>query len=235
MHLAGITRVRNEQEIIKDTLDHYSFCDALYVYDDCSTDNTVNICNNHTKVKSVVMGASWDLNRPRAEAQTRQRILEEAQKDKPEWIICFDADERIDWDFKDYENYDGIIMKLFDFYITKEDKDCTYSDRQWLGPEYRNILMMYRNTPHVKFCMMDQREALLRRGAKLLQAGYVKHYGKAISIDEWERTCDYYSTYFGGRYKTKWLNRKGKAIHNQSDFGRPLIKWDEKELKGVRM
>lgn len=233
MKIAGITKVRNEQEIIQDTLDYYSFCDALYVYDDCSTDNTVNICKSHKKVKSVVQGFRWDLNRCRAEYQTRQRILEEAQKDNPEWIIYFDADERIDWDFKGYENYDGIIMKLFDFYITGDDKDCFFYDRQWIGPEYRNILMIFRNTPNIKYCMLDQREALLGNDAELLYAGYVKHYGKAISINEWERTCNYYSLYFDEPYKTKWLERKGKAIHNQSDFGRPLIKWNEKELKGV--
>jgi len=233
MRLAGITKIRNEQEIIQDTLDHFSFCDALYVYDDCSSDATAAICNAHPKVKSVVRGVSWDSDRLRAEHQTRQRILKEAQKDNPEWILYFDADERIDWDFKGYENYDGVIMQLFDFYITEEDKDKPYHDRQWMGPEYRNILMMFRNTPSVRYCVPDQREALLGFGAKPLYAGYVKHYGKAISIEEWEKTCDYYAANYPEPYKTKWLKRKGKAIHNQSDFGRPLIKWDEKEQKGV--
>jgi hypothetical protein len=235
MKIVGITKVRNEQEIIQDTLDYYSFCDALYVYDDCSTDHTVNICKSHKKVKAVVQGTHWDLDRYRAEYQTRQRIFEEALKDNPEWVIYFDADERIEWDFKGYENYDCIVMKLFDFYITEDDKNHPYYDRQWLGPEYRNILMMFRNMPGIGYFMPDQREALLRRDAKVLHTGYVKHYGKAISIDEWEKTCDYYSSYFDEPYRTKWLKRKGKAVHSQSDFGRPLIRWDEKELRGVNI
>jgi len=233
MKIAGITKIRNEQEIIQDTLDHFSFCDALYVYDDCSTDdNTVNICKSHKKVESVIHGSYWDPDRYRAETKNRQRVFEEAQKDNPEWIIYFDADERIDWNFKGYENYDGIVMKLFDFYITEEDKGKPYHERQWLGPEYRNILMMFRNVPGILYWAPDQREITLRNNARILHAGYVKHYGKAISIEEWELTCDYYATYFE-KYRMKWLERKGKAIHNQSDFGRPLIKWDEKELKGV--
>jgi len=232
MKLTGITRIRNEQTIIKDTLDFYSFCDALYVYDDMSTDSTVKICKSHPKVKGLIEGKIWDTNRLKAEYQTRQSVLELAQKDNPEWIIYFDADERIDYDFKNYESYDGVVMKLFDYYITEEDKNLSYNERKWLGPEYRNILMMFRNTPEVCYWAMDQREATLKNGAKLLGAGYVKHYGKAISEEEWETTCDYYYKNFP-QYSQKWFSRKGKAIHTKSDFDRPLIHWDEKETKGT--
>ena len=42
----GLTRVRNESDIIQFTLDHMStFCEKIIVYDDCSTDDTVAICN----------------------------------------------------------------------------------------------------------------------------------------------------------------------------------------------
>jgi len=233
MSLVGITRIRNEQDIIQDTLDFYSFCDAIYVYDDVSTDDTVKICKAHPKVKSVVEGSTWDMDRFRAEHQTRQRVLEEAKKYDPEWVIYFDADERIDWDFQGFEDYDGVVMKLFDYCITEEDKNLSYNQRQWMGPEYRNILMMFRNTPEVCYWAADQREATLKPGAKILYAGYVKHYGKAISVEEWEATCDYYYEHFPPPYKQKWFDRKGKAVHTLSDFGRPLIKWEEKEEKGI--
>jgi len=230
--LVGITRIRNEEAIIQDTLDYYSFCDALYVYDDASTDDTVKICKNHHKVKGLVEGKEWDINRPRAEWQNRQAVLNEARKDKPTWIIYFDADERIEYDFKGYQDYDGVIMKLFDYYITEEDKDLSYHHRQWLGPECRNILMMFRNTPEVCYWCRDQREATLKTGARILSAGYVKHYGKAVSIEQWEATCEYYFQHFPA-YSQKWLARKGKAIHTLSDWGRPLIKWDEKDKRGL--
>jgi len=232
MKLVGITKIRNEQAIIQDTLDFYSFCDALYVYDDMSTDDTVKICKSHPKVKGLIEGKIWDTNRLRAEYQTRQAVLNLAKKDNPEWIIYFDADERIDYDFKNYESYDGVIMRLFDYYITDEDKNLPYHKRKWLGPEYRNILMMFRNTPEVFYWAMDQREATLKHGAKILNAGYVKHFGKAISVEEWEATCDYYYKYFP-QYSKKWLKRKGKAIHTMSDFNRPLINWEEKNTKGI--
>lgn len=48
MKIVGITRIRNEAGIIKATLDHVSkLVDEIYVYDDCSEDNTVEICKSH--------------------------------------------------------------------------------------------------------------------------------------------------------------------------------------------
>lgn len=229
----GITRIRNEEAIIQDTLDYYSqYCDGIYVYDDCSTDQTLEIVKSHLAVKGIIEGKEWDTDRTRAEYITRQAILELAQKDNPEWLIYFDADERIEFPDIDLTNIDGISMKLFDYYITEEDRDKNYNERKWLGPEYRDILMMFRNTPDVKYHLPDQREATLAPNSRIINTGYVKHYGKAISIEEWEKTCEYYSKNFPEPYKTKWENRKGKAIHTKSDFGNELITWEQKEDYG---
>ena len=67
--------------------------------------------------------------------------------------------------------------------------------------------------------------------SKVLRAGYVKHYGKAISVEEWEKTCDYYAEW-PEPYGSKWAARRGKAIHTESDFGRPLILWEDKDRFG---
>jgi hypothetical protein len=243
MKVALITRIRNEEAIIQDFLDFYSpFCDDIYIYDDVSTDNTVNIASVHPKVRAIIQGKEWDENRTRAEWQTRQKVLQCARNtDTYDWIIYVDADERIDLSPEEMKKYmsnphiDGIVMKLFDFYITEEDKDKTYKDRKWLGQEYREILMAYRNLPDLKYEHEDQREMVMPNNNRLLYAGYVKHYGKAISIEEWEKTCEYYATHFPEPYKSKWEARKGKAIHTQSDFGNKLITWDMKEDWGFPM
>jgi hypothetical protein len=57
---------------------------------------------------------------------------------------------------------------------------------------------------------------------------YCQHYGKSLSATHWEETCDYYIRNFPFEtYGKKWLGRKGKAIHSESDFKRPLYEWGD--------
>ena len=231
MSIVGISKVRNEMEIIEDTVEHFlGICDRLVIYDDCSSDGTPDFLEKFDRV-DVIRGDSLDRDRLRAEYVNRQRALEGAQEYSPEWILCFDADERVEMPETPLDDFDGVKMKLFDFYITPEDVDLRYTERRWLGPEYRSILMMFRNLPGLKYGYRDQREMFLPAGARILQDGYVRHYGKAVSVEEWESTCDYYSGW-PEPYRSKWMARKGKAVHTKSDFGADLITWDEKEEKG---
>ena len=239
MKIIGLTRVRNEKRIMQETLNHMAtFCDKIVVYDDCSTDDTASICINHEKVVALFIGKEWDKNRKRAEWQNRSELLAGAKKvaDADDWFVYMDADERIDFDFSVLETLPkdviGIRMKLFDFYITPEDINFHYSDRKYCGPEYRNILMTFRNLPTLDFSSPDQREVHLRHKGTVLHSGFVKHYGKGISVEQWEETCEYYSKHFP-KYSAKWNARKGKAVHTVSSFGMPLIEWHEKEKKEV--
>jgi len=231
--IAGITRVRNCEGYIVDTLKHFAqFCDQIYLYDDCSTDNTPTLAYEFGAI--VIRGKEWGKDRQVEEYKTRQTILNVARQDDPDWILYFDADERIDWDWKGYEEYDAVRMKLYDFYITSADKSKTYKDRQFIGPEYRRITMLYRNNPEYGYFYADQREASTPN-ARVLDAGSVKHYGKAISVEDFERKCEYYATHFPEPYRSKWANRKGKAIHTHSDFGRELCTWKDRDLFSLPM
>jgi hypothetical protein len=52
--------------------------------------------------------------------------------------------------------------------------------------------------------------------------------GKSLSVEHWEETCDYYVRHFSfGSYGRKWRDRKGRAIHTQSDFMWPLYEWGD--------
>lgn len=233
MKIIGLTRIRNESEIILDTLNHMAtFCSEVIVYDDCSTDDTVEICKSHSIVSKVIEGKTWSLDRFKEEYANRQHLFLEAKKilDKDDWFVYMDADERIEFDFSLLNNsYDAVYMKLFDFYITENDKDKKYFERKMMGPEYRNIGMIFRMGASTGWHYADQRICTTSTN-NFKYVGFVKHYGKAISIDEWEKTCDYYANHFPEPYKTKWKNRKGKAIHTISDFDRPLITWEQKEI-----
>jgi glycosyltransferase involved in cell wall biosynthesis len=240
MKIIGLLRVRNEAIIIHETLNHMAgFCDEIYVYDDCSTDDTAKICSKHFAVKGFAPNTTpWSKDRKMAEWQNRSILLNHAKKyaSEDDWFVYMDADERIEFDWLALKSMPkcviGIRMKLFDFYITPEDVDSYYCDLKMLGPEYRNILMVFRNLPSLDYSSPDQREVHLRSKGLVADVGYVKHYGKSISIEQWEETCEYYTKHFP-KYSAKWKARMGKAIHTTSSFGKDLITWDEKETKGI--
>lgn len=231
MKLIGITRVRNEENIIENTLNHVqSFVGGIIVYDDCSNDSTVSVCEKHPAVLKVLKGKKWDsttVGRNNAEGSLRQLAYLEAVKQGATWVYYFDADEYIEFvniDFKSTSYY----FRLFDFYITPEDVHKNYLNRDWMGPEYRDIPMLFKVQPLIKF-----HQRVPNGIGKPEFGGYVKHYGKAISVEEWEKACDYYANirWAAAKYKDlqeRWLNRKGRAIHIVSDFNRPLITWEQR-------
>jgi hypothetical protein len=86
--------------------------------------------------------------------------------------------------------------------------------------------MLWRNRPEVIFAKHHAREpgGVERARTDL----YCQHYGKSLSVDHWEETCEYYIRHFPfDTYGRKWRDRKGRAIHTRSDFGRPLYEWDD--------
>jgi hypothetical protein len=66
-------------------------------------------------------------------------------------------------------------------------------------------------------------------------SGLVRHYGKAKSVEEWERTCEYYGEHLPEPYQSKWRNRRGRAVKRdyKSDFGFPLVKWKDRFNAGI--
>lgn len=246
MKVIGYCRVRNEALILQETLDHWGqFCDSIYVFDDASTDETFSIANRHPKVARILHNDKW---RPGVEQLGRQNgaIYELAINDADSlddlWVVGFDADERlesfnpsfIEWANRD--GFSGILTRLFDHYITPEDADWKYDGklvnlRQMVGPEFRNQLLFFRWTPQVGYRNPVAREPNGVDVSKLVSSGFCRHFGKSISVEHWEETCDYYATYFPEPFRSKWLARKGKAIHTESDFGRPLLTW-EKAMSG---
>lgn len=241
--IIGISRVRNEGLTIKATLDHLSsLIDGVVIYDDCSEDNTLEIIENHSLVLEVIKGEHWESHpkkRALAEGDHRQVVYKRALNFSPDWIYCFDADEYIE--FKDDLDLTDLskrsyYFRLYDFYITKNDINDHYLERKFLGPEYRKIPMLFHNSLKLDF------QARVPKGLpNSYLGGDVKHYGKAISIEEWEKKCQYYINHLFERQpgkrtiREKWLQRVGKAIHIRSDFNHALIKWSERELKGIEL
>ncbi len=232
-NVMGLTRVRNEETIMQETLDHFAeVCDAgILVLDDCSTDGTPDISRGHRAVRRVLYRDEWRADRLEEEWRHRQELLEAGREYGPKWFLYFDADERVECELRVPHVCDSVSMRLFDAYITEEDKDEVGCHRKWFGPEYREIIMLFRNMPWMNYHLPDQR--IVDGFRKPYPSGYVRHYGKAVSIQEWEDTCDYYVKHFPEPYKEQWAARKGHAVHTESDFARPLIEWHERDKKAV--
>lgn len=236
MRIIGLIKIKNEEKIIKETLDHWgSFCTGgIYIYDDKSDDKTVEICKAHESVKYIYENENWDHDRERHEWQARQHVLEVAQRDAndDDWFVYFDADERLyfdEWDLFFKEDLGGIACRLYDIYITPDDADNPdYNKREWIGPEHRTILFFFRNSPYLKYHMPDQRIVTLGPDCHVVVSGIIKHFGKGLSVEHWRETCMYYIDFFP-KYSEKWKKRLDKAIKSdyKSDFGNNLIKFND--------
>lgn len=241
--LVAMTRIRNEALILPDTLDYLGkHVDAIIAYDDASTDQSVDILREHAKVALVIANGAWEQDikaRRLAEGRHRGLLLQIARAEFGyEWMLCFDPDERVTGDLRgalqalEGDACDGIRVQLFDAYMTPEDYEPYSRERELLdfrryfGPERRDILMLWRNRPEIHFAEHHAREP---GGLKNVRTDlYCQHYGKSLSIDHWEETCDYYIKHFPfDTYGRKWTERKGKGIHTESDFQRPLYGWGD--------
>ncbi len=236
----GMLRVRDEEDLVADALDHMAaFSDGgVFVYDDVSTDRTAEIASAHPAVLRVIRGESWDADRERAEWEHRAALLSAAREvaTEDDWLVYLDADERVEYDWSRLSEHPpdvvAVRMRLFDFHITPEDVNRPWPERRRIGPEYRPIVIAFRNRPGLAYRHPDQREVELGPGGRILDEGSVRHYGKALSIERWERKCDYYARSFP-KYAAKWEARRGRAVHERSDFDRPLISWNERETGGI--
>lgn len=242
--LLVLLRVRNEELILADTLEHLaSFADVIVAYEDASTDSTREILRAHPKVGLIIENNVWLSGiEERLQSETRHRglLLQEARKRWAfRWCMCCDADERYVGDIRELveaDNYtaqpDAIRISLFDAYMS--ESDCAPYEpgrplldfRRYFGPECRNILMLWKNSKAVFYRGLDAREPCVSGEVEV--RFYCQHYGKSLSVEHWDATCDYYVNHFPyDPYGRKWQARKGKAIHIQSDFGRPLFCWGE--------
>jgi hypothetical protein len=242
--ILGLMMIRNEALILEDSLNHFSqIVDKIIVFDDASTDNSRHIAKNHPAVIKVIGRNTWIPNRFAQQTKDRQKLLEESRKYNPTWLFYSDCDERFEGRIREYLNsaeaqqIDGVKIKLFDGYITEYDqepykKGKLLNYRKYFGPERRDILMIWKNKKNIKFLGNAQREPQI--DGKIVTKFFCQHYGKSLSVNHWEETCDYYAN-FPEPFRSKWIGRKGKAIHSRSDFENKLYTWEEVKKNSIKI
>lgn len=233
--ITGLTRVRNESLIIEDTLEHFlGLCDQIILYDDASTDHTVNIAKTFGERVVVIKQNKWLTDREHEETRHRAYLLYAAKMRHADWCLYFDADERIVGQLPVLGGQvSGFRFKLFDGYMTPEfQEDYTGGrlidlPRMW-GPERRDIAMLFRASC-AEYRGLDQREPVIKGPVIRHEKAVVKHFGKCISEAQYFETCDYYSNHFP-KYSEKWKQRR-KIGHLRTDgtshFGNNLYTWED--------
>jgi len=233
-----ISRLRNESLILPDYLNHIDkFGDEFYFFDDASTDDSVKIMESHPKTVKVIRNYFHNPNQTLVQTAQRKCLLDYARShSKNKWFALVEPDERVMFDFSLLEKWDKagvdiIYFTLFDAYITSRNKkeykqgDKLENLRKYFGPEYRFFCFLFKKD----FADYDLKIPACRqpnvRGKGEI-GGRIKHYGKCISIEQWEETCRYYMKSVP-QLAEKWEKRLGKAIHTKSDFDRELLTWDE--------
>lgn len=202
--LIGLLRIKDEAAIIEDTLNHMAqFCKRVYVFNDASSDYTHQLCRLHPVVAQIISETKWDNNQEFVQSAQRNTLLEFAKVQEPteSHFIYMDADERIcNYDFKDCKKYDVVIMDLFNAVMTEEDDESMVHmplKRKYYDPAARQIPFIF------------SRKAMYHGGIKcerypklppplpgvqpsVIKKGLVQHFGRAISHEEWDATCEHY-------------------------------------------
>ena len=87
----AMLRIRNEarwiKEVVKST---FHLCDRVFVLDDHSTDDTVELCLSAGPRVTVITSPFEGLNESRDKNYLYDEIMRECQ---PDWILCLDGDE----------------------------------------------------------------------------------------------------------------------------------------------
>lgn len=233
MKIAIACRIYNEIDIIKDFIGFYKniATGGFYFYDSGSDDGTYEYLEQNENVKHLEKGEHKSMSTSYyKQNQHRHDIVTRAfnDLDDNDFVLLLDADEFVyfNTDIESLKKFDEVKLNLFDLYITEKDKHLNWEDRKMFGPECRHLTFMIKKK-YFKG-VKDHRTIEVVNNPICTTAGFVKHIGKGLSVERWERKCDFYSQKTMPKsYIQKWLNRKGKAIHtDKSDFNRKLYEWN---------
>ena len=146
--------VKNEanrylERVLKSALE---YIDNAVIIDDCSEDNTADICENilkdipHKIIKNSKSEFSNEIN-------LRRQQWDETIKTDPNWIVFLDADEIFENKFKDSikiliksKEIDSLWFRLYDFWDENHYRD----DKYWCAHNYYKPFMV-RYQPNFKY------------------------------------------------------------------------------------
>jgi glycosyltransferase involved in cell wall biosynthesis len=201
MNISAIVLVKNNENTLKNTLKSLESFDDVVVYDNGSTDSSIEIAQsfkNVNLIKGDFNGFGWTKNKA-------------VSFSKYDWVIIVDSDEVIDSTLiqvlktKKLDKHTVYQLNFRAFYKNIEIKHCGWNNQK--------IKRLYNKTI-TSYTMNDVHEDIITKDLNIeLLNGNVKHYSYH-SISEFVQKADHYSTLFAENNKGKKSSSPLKAFLN---------------------
>lgn len=201
MNISVIVLAKNNQKTIKNTLESLVGFDDVVVYDNGSSDDTLQIARSYKNVNLIegeFRGFGWSKNRAASYA-------------KNDWILVIDSDEVVDREL--FEILKSISLDEKSVY--RLNFKAFYKDIQvkYCGWNNQKIKRLY-NKKITSYNSNDVHEDIITDGLKLVDlGGNVEHYSYH-SISEFILKADKYSTLFAQNGVGKRSSSLTKAFFN---------------------
>jgi len=200
-NISAVVLAKNNEVTIENTLEALREFDDVVVYDNGSTDKTIQIAKNFANVNLVqgeFKGFGWTKNNAASFA-------------KHKWIIIVDSDEVLDTELSETlktQNLDEntvYIVNFRAFYKDIEVKHCGWNNQK--------IKRVY-NKNRTKYNDNDVHEDIITEGFKTeLLNGNMEHYSYQ-SIEQFVNKANTYSTLFAKNSAGKKSSSPTKAFFN---------------------
>lgn len=201
MNISAVVLTKNNETTIRNTLQSLRDFDDVVVYDNGSTDDTMQIAkefNNVNLVQGEFKGFGWSKNKAASYA-------------KNDWIIIIDSDEIID----EQLNQTLKAKKLQDDTVYQLNFHAFYKKRRikYCGWNNQKIKRLYNKTI-THYNANDVHEDIICDGLKLeLLHGNIKHYSYH-SLSQFIIKADRYSTLYAKNNAGKKNSSPTKAFFN---------------------
>lgn len=199
--ISAVVLVKNNEKTLRNTLKSLDWLDEVIVYDNGSSDNSMNIAKSFSNVRLIqgeFNGFGWTKNKAASFA-------------KNDWILSVDSDEVVDERLKKTLQHINL------------DQNCVY--RLKSKSYYKNIYIKHSGWNKIKNKRLYNRkitsfndnkvhESVICDGLKTkILDGYIEHY-TYDNLSQFIQKADFYSTLFAQHYAHKKHSSPAKAFFN---------------------
>jgi len=200
-NISAVVLAKNNESTIYNTLKALETFEDVVVYDNGSSDNTIQIAKTFSNVNLIegeFKGFGWSKNRAASFA-------------KNNWILIVDSDEVVDAKLlqtlqtKKLDEHAVYILNFRAFYKNIEVKHCGWNNQKIKRLYNKNITRYNDNDVHEDIITKDLQTELLE--------GNVLHYSYQ-SIEQFVNKANTYSTLFAKNNAGKKFSSPTKAFFN---------------------